>query len=398
MNRRRLLLTCLLVGWICSGSSPLRGVVSAAESPAAALAGSPESAREAVADTAGARSPCERYVAAASGAAKLALLDDPEVGTLAAQAPPDLVMCGAVRSDSDALCERLLPTGHGPSTACLRMRSTFHELRSAGGRSFMFDDRDREECRWNPLWPALCDSLRNAMRSADPRDCAATGGAESICRAYIALDQSLCRAEGKLKLVEVLAKLVGATGIEDSCRETIKSRAFLAQGLESLAESGPPLERELARAALGRPDACAPFAQPALTSCLQSVDAASPGADRRKTSQEAAGSTKTRLVPAAKLPRPFVRAEPNPVPAIPQPGATLISWNTGDGASGRLLMSRDGSAEKQLATGSQGSQVVEEIAPGSTYEFRLYAAIEPRKLMASVRLTTSGAISDVDRR
>src|SRR5437879_6502124 len=351
MNRTGLLLTCLLAGWACFGASPLQGTVSAAV------------------DTPEPRSACERYVAAVSGRAKLALLDDPEVGTLAAQAPGDLVMCGAVRSDSDALCERLLPVEHGPGGACQHMRSIFHELRSGGSRSFMFDDRDWEGCRVIPLFPALCDSLRKAMRSADPRDCAATDGAESICRAYIALDKSLCHAEGKLKLVEFLAKLV-STGIEESCRRTIENRAFLAQGLERLAESGPPLERELARAALGRPDACAPFAQPALTSCLQNVAAASSGADRRKASQSVAGATETLLVPIGKLPRPFVMAEPNPVPAI-SGGATLISWNTGDGVGGRVLVSRDGSPERELAAGSQGSQVVEEITPGSTYEFRL---------------------------
>ena len=372
MNRTGLLLTCLFAGWAWFGASPLQGTVSAAV------------------DTPEPRSACERYVAAVSGRAKLALLDDPEVGTLAAQAPGDLVMCGAVRSDSDALCERLLPVEHGPGGACQHMRSIFHELRSAGGRSFMFDDRDWEGCRVMPLFPALCDSLRKALRSADPRDCAATDGAESICRAYIALDKSLCHAEGKLKLVEFLAKLV-STGIEESCRRTIENRAFLAQGLERLAESGPPLERELARAALGRPDACAPFAQSALTSCLQNVAMASSGADRRKASQGVAGATKTLLVPTGKLPRPFVRAEPNPVPAISERGATLISWNTGDGVGGRVLVSRDGSPERELAAGSQGSQVVDEITRGSTYEFRLYAAIDSRKPLASVRVTTSSA-------
>ena len=200
-----LLLTCLLAGWACFGMLPRQGTASAADGAAAALAESLKSAREAAVDTPEPRSACERYVAAVSGRAKLALLDDPEVGTLAAQAPGDLVMCGAVRSDSDALCERLLPVEHGPGGACQHMRSIFHELRSAGGRSFMFDDRDWEGCRVIPLFPALCDSLRKAMRSADPRDCAATDGAESICRAYIALDKSLCHAEGKLKLVEFLA-------------------------------------------------------------------------------------------------------------------------------------------------------------------------------------------------
>ena len=116
---------------------------------------------------------------------------------------------------------------------------------------------------------------------------------------------------------------------------------------------------------------------------------ASSGANRRKASQGVAGATKTLLVPTGKLPRPFVRAEPNPVAAI-SGGATLISWNTGDGVGGRVLVSRDGSPEREFAAGSQGSQVIDEIRPGSMYEFRLYAAIDPRKPLASVRVTTSG--------
>jgi hypothetical protein len=299
-------------------------------------------------------------------------------------------MCGAVRSDSDALCNRLLGTGHGPIMACRQMRSIFHELRGAGSRSFMFADVDWEECRAIPFFRGVCDSLRLAIRSGDPKDCAAAGGAESICRAYIALDASLCHAEGKLALAEFLLELVRVPGIEEGCRRTIESRSFLAQGLERLAESGPPLERELARAALARPDACASFVQPALASCLHNVATGSAGPDRREASGRVAGATKTPLAPVGKVPGAFVRAEPNPVPAASQPGATRISWNTGDGAGGRVLVSKDGSSEKEVGRGSQGSEVVEQVAPGSTYEFRLYRATEPRKLLSSVRVTTNG--------
>lgn len=366
MNRTRLVLICLFAGATCSASDAVVGGVDGG-------------------------SPCDRYVAAVSGAGALALLDDREVGALAAQAPAELVMCGAVRSDSDALCTRLLGTGHGPIMACRHMRSIFHELRGGGSRSFMFGDADWEECRAIPLLGGVCDSLRGALRSGDPKECATAGGAESICRAYFALDGSLCRVEGKLAVVESLLKLVGVPGLEEGCRRTIESRAFLAQGLGWLAESGPPLERELARAALARPDACASFAQPALASCLHRVATGPAGPDRSEVSGHGADATKTPLVPVERVLRAFVQAAPNPVPVGARPGATRVSWNTGDGADGRVRVSRDGASEKEFGSGSQGSEVVEQVAPGSTYEFRLYRATEPPRLLASVRVTTSGA-------
>jgi hypothetical protein len=238
--------TCIFTGCTCSGKR----------------AGTPDGARRAL---------CERYVAAISGHGDSTLLDDPQVQALAAHAAPDLVMCGAVLADSDGLCQRLMPPGHGPSMACRHIRSDFHELRTyPNGRSFMFDEIDREECNH----PA-CDSLLEAMRSGDAEKCALTADLQSICRAYITLDKSLCRLEGKQTEPNGGAqKGYGKEpGLEEGCRKTIESRGFLAQGLKALAESGPPRERALAKAALGQADACVQYAQSAMDLCLGNAPA-----------------------------------------------------------------------------------------------------------------------------
>jgi hypothetical protein len=226
------------------------------------------------------RAVCERYVAFLSGRERDdALLDNPDVQALAQQSA-DLVMCGSVVRDSDLLCRRFFPTERGPSIVCRHMWSIFHELRAhPKGRSFMFDDIDREEWQSPPsVDSATCDALQEALRSGDVNKCARSGDLESVCRAYMRLDQSLCRVHGRLAEVELPSRKAGEpeklklkTVLEESCRETIESRAPLARGLTAIAKTGPPRERELAKAALGQTDACASYAQSALQSCVENA-------------------------------------------------------------------------------------------------------------------------------
>lgn len=384
------LLACVLVG--CTGfDKPAYGQTSPA--PSAAAVDSATAAR---------RSLCERYVAVVSGRGDQALLDDPSVEALALQAPPDLVMCGAVVGDSDLLCDRLMPSQHGPNMACLHMRSVFHELRTyPRGRSFLFDDVDWRGCRSVPLLASrFCDPFRTALRSGDPKNCAATGAGESICRAYMNLDPSLCRLHGALKAAVSVGALVGVDFL-DACARAIESRAFLAQGLQGLAESGPPREREFAKAALGDPEACASWRQAAMAMCMgegavtgvagdtQAANLLAP-ADQERASQTTPPAAKRLEVPVGKQPRPTLTAEPNPVPAGARPGATMVSWNTGDGAEGRVRVSKDNAPERDFASGSQGAQIAEEIAAGSTYEFRLYDQSRQRPVLASITVVTTG--------
>jgi hypothetical protein len=276
---------CMVLAVACSGAPD--------KSPAATPIGAPASRPTTAADASARQALCSGYVAALSGRAQdETLLDNPEVRTLAEQFS-DLVMCGAVVRDDDTPCRRLLPEEHGPSTACRYMQSIFHELRTyPQGRSFLFDQLDWEDCHSiDSLPPTFCDAFRAAMRSGDPKDCAPTGDGEPVCRAYLALDASRCHVDGALKDVVATGPRVvektprdraterptlGAV-LELLCKQAIERRGFLAKGLKVIAESGPPREREFAKAALGQPEACAPYVQAAMQACLGGVQAPNSG-------------------------------------------------------------------------------------------------------------------------
>jgi len=86
---------------------------------------------------------------------------------------------------------------------------------------------------------------------------------------------------------------------------------------------------------------------------------------------------------------PDITASPNPVPAAGgKEGTTKIAWNTGAGL-GEVFLSMDGTSEKLFARSEKGSQAAPWIAPGKTYEFRLYAANDHSKVLAKVIVTQS---------
>ena len=188
-------------------------------------------------------------------------MKDPDVEALAQQAP-QLVTCGAIAQDSEDLCELV------KGKDCRQMTMVFRELRAhPKSRAFMFP-----ECynMHDEKWVSFCDSMLKALRSGDPKECAATGNGESLCRALVTFDASLC---------------VPAQGLPEdlpsACKERVRSWAFLAKGLKELAEKGPSAKRAegigdlgpvrmWAKAALGQADACAPLAESAMGICSSS--------------------------------------------------------------------------------------------------------------------------------
>ncbi|MCK6556229.1 hypothetical protein L6Q96_16865 [Candidatus Binatia bacterium] len=256
----------------------------ASDTPTPAPTAPPTPDAAATATVSARRAACEGAVAVLSGREKdSAALDRAEVLAMAVQAP-DLVMCGAVVTDDPARCTRLMPEDRGPGGACRALVSIFHELRTYPGRnSFLITEDDGRELAQVSAPPAgVWDAVRKAVRSGDARECAAAGDLASICRAFIELDAKRCRVEGKLADLRVVApKTEGkpklGTLIEDFCKENIKTRAFLAKGLADVAESGPPRERELARAALGRAGACGAHAENAVQVCMGGAAVAAAG-------------------------------------------------------------------------------------------------------------------------
>jgi hypothetical protein len=290
-----LIIACLLCGRGAAADQPPAGASSPAtpdsSTHAPDRAGTPQATAAAVSTTPAAvdkkqAAACEGYVAVLSGRkTDAAALGNASLRTIAA---PDLVMCGAVFSDSDAMCQRLMPAESGPGGACLHTQSIFHELRAyPNSHAFMFDDVDFTDCHGVPGLETYCTSLRKALRSGNPKDCAQVAGGESICRAYMSADKSLCIVTGKLATLEVElpgkrkpgdpTKAKVKEWIEETCRSNIESRAFLGKGLKAIAESGPTRERELAKAALKQDEACQRYAQAAIQNCMAPTGSSTPG-------------------------------------------------------------------------------------------------------------------------
>ena len=260
---------CLLAA--CVGSATGAGAQTPGAPAPAGTIGPTERPTPDAAALAAQRSECERYMVVLSGrSADAKLMQEPRIREFAAAAP-DLVTCGAVRKNSEDLCKTLLSgtgsdsTGsgfipEGPYKNCREQWATFNELRThPEGRSFMFNDINLQGCRSVTEMAPLCDGIRAAMRSGDPQKCASLGKLESICRAYVTLDTKLCKSGDPN---DPYAKNAAA-----DCVKKIQSKAVLAKGLKELAASGPPRERELAKAALGQADACASLEQEAVKAC-----------------------------------------------------------------------------------------------------------------------------------
>lgn len=255
-----------------------------------------------------ARPACEGYVAVLSGEKQdEALLNDPAVRALAPQVP-DLVTCGAVRLDSEAHCMLLgSDREQNEIRACRQAQSLFHELRlHPKSPAFFMTDADWHACHDSPLAP-VCDSLRDAFRSGDVSKCTLTQDFQAICRkqipelnesqcrivgpwmkrvtdakcrAMVTLDTKACHAEQRdLKSGDLSKQMPDFfKEAEDECRQKTEELAPLGKGLSGLAESGPPRERALAQATLGKADACAAYAQAAIEVCVQGSQAAPPEA------------------------------------------------------------------------------------------------------------------------
>src|SRR5438477_9505737 len=107
------------------------------------------------------------------------------------------------------------------------------------------------------------------------------------------------------------------------------------------------------------------------------------------TSTKSPTQTSANSTPSAH-PGASIAANPNPVPSGPGGGKTTINWDTGDSSTGQVYMSENNGPEV-LFTGEspKGSQDVDWIGTGKTYEFRLYAGTEHKRQLAAVRVERS---------
>ncbi len=83
----------------------------------------------------------------------------------------------------------------------------------------------------------------------------------------------------------------------------------------------------------------------------------------------------------------YISAEPNPLPSE-RDVRTTISWDVGEGATGQVYVSVEGSAEKLFAQDRKGSKPVKWAIKGRN-EFSLYAGIDHTQKVASIVVTVA---------
>jgi hypothetical protein len=94
------------------------------------------------------------------------------------------------------------------------------------------------------------------------------------------------------------------------------------------------------------------------------------------------------------LDRASLSATPNPVDTREWAGKTTISFDTGGGGIvGQVYVSINGGPEKTFATASGGSQDVDWIWRGSTYEFRLYAGNNREQLLRTISVSRTNEVA-----
>ena len=82
-----------------------------------------------------------------------------------------------------------------------------------------------------------------------------------------------------------------------------------------------------------------------------------------------------------------IAADPNPVPPGPGAGRTRIFWATLTGENANVYVSQNSGPEHLFARGPTGYADANWIVSGNRYEFRLYSAGGPRRVLAKVLVT-----------
>ena len=87
--------------------------------------------------------------------------------------------------------------------------------------------------------------------------------------------------------------------------------------------------------------------------------------------------------------RPWLRADPNPVPFTGEKGTTTITWDAA-GMNDAKVYLRSADKEELLSGGSTGKETIDWIAPGGVYRFVLYADADRTQELATLEVTRLG--------
>jgi hypothetical protein len=85
---------------------------------------------------------------------------------------------------------------------------------------------------------------------------------------------------------------------------------------------------------------------------------------------------------------PEITASPNPIPAGPGNGKTIVSWNAGEGKTGEVyVVSPDGTERLFAGNSGIGEKEAPFINAKREFEFRLYEGKQHETLLGSVKVT-----------
>jgi hypothetical protein len=87
--------------------------------------------------------------------------------------------------------------------------------------------------------------------------------------------------------------------------------------------------------------------------------------------------------------RPWIRADPNPVPFASEKGTTTISWDAAGAHSAQLFL-RGADKDTLFSGGGSGRETIDWIVPGGVYEFVLYADDDRSIELATLKVTRPG--------
>ena len=112
------------------------------------------------------------------------------------------------------------------------------------------------------------------------------------------------------------------------------------------------------------------------------------GCDREKQTSDGTGQAPGGSgTPAPAAGDIVLKAEPNPVPKGPNPGSTKLTWGTADKSFNQVYVTSEGKPETLVVQGGPGTQTIDWIYTGATYEFKLYAGKEHQKVLATLKVT-----------
>jgi hypothetical protein len=94
-------------------------------------------------------------------------------------------------------------------------------------------------------------------------------------------------------------------------------------------------------------------------------------------------------------PAPVLSVSPIPNAAKPSGVTPQVTWSTGNGSPGNVMVTTNGTQETLFAYGAEGTKPVPWLSAGNTYVLRLYSIAPRRRLLARLRIDKTATFAAV---